>query len=343
MSPARNRRFAAISAQGAKGIRLACLALSAGMLATAAQADQHNAAGEALQLLQKVATAAQKTTYTGVFVYRSGDRSETSRITHLIEGDNEIERLEVLDGSPREVVRRNQEIRCFLPDNKLLIVERHGSRQFFPALLPGRLAGLTEYYQIRKGATGRVAGVEGQAIVIEPRDEFRYGHQFWIEPQSGLLLKATLIGDGGASLETFAFTEIRIGGPVDPEQLKPRIDAKGANWQVQHVRSNEVRADDGLWQFRSVLPGFRRQSGMKRQLRPDAPESTQYIFSDGLAAISVFIEPLAGRSREDPAAFSVGAVNVYRRQVADHQLIVMGDVPVAALRRFGDGIEPKRK
>jgi sigma-E factor negative regulatory protein RseB len=322
--------------------RVSCLFLAAGMLCTPALAEQPGV-GEALQLLQRVAAAAQKLTYTGVFVYRSGSRSETSRITHLVDGDNELERLEVLDGSPREVVRINQEIKCFLPENRLLIVERGGGRQFFPALLPGSLAGLTEYYLIRKGPSGRVGGVDGQTIIVEPRDDSRYGHQFWIEPRSGLLLKASLVGEGGVVLETFAFTEIKIGGPVDRELLKPQMEEKGRQWQVQHVRSSEVRGDDGQWQFRSVLPGFRRLSGMKRQLRPDAPESTQYIFSDGLAAISVFVEPLAGRSKEEPSVFSVGAVNVYRRQVAEHQLVVMGDVPIAALQRFGDGIEPRRR
>lgn len=306
----------------------------------AAQQQSHS---EALQLLQKVATAAQKLTYSGVFVYQTGNRSETSRITHLIDGDNELERLEVLDGSPREVVRRNQEVKCFLPESRLLIVERRGTRQFFPLLLPGSLAGLTEYYLIRKGTVGRVAGVDSVVVLIEPKDENRYAHQFWIDPQTGLLLKASLLDERGAPLETFAFTEIRIGGSLDRESLKSPLESRSGDWQVQNVRSSDVKGDDGQWLVRVALPGFRRLSGMKRQLRPDAPESTQMIFSDGLASVSVFAEPLAGRGREEPGAFTMGAVNVYKRQVADYQLIVMGDVPAAALRRFAEGLEPRRK
>jgi sigma-E factor negative regulatory protein RseB len=315
-----------------------------GLLSFPVQADQQATAGEALQLLQKVAGAAEKLTYTGVFIYQSGSRSETSRITRQIEDGNEFERLEVLDGSPREVIRRNDEVSCFLPDNKLLIVERRSARQLFPTLMPGNLAGLTEYYSIRKGSSGRVAGVASRIVIIEPKDEFRFGHQFWIEPNSGLLLKANLIGDGGSVLETFAFTELRIGGPVTKAMVQAQTEPSGTgDWQVQRVNSNELRADDGQWSFHNPLPGFRRISGMKRKLRPDALESTQLIFSDGLAAISIFLEPMAGRVREDPSAFSVGAVNVYKRQVGDHQVIVMGDVPASALRYFGDGIEPRRK
>jgi sigma-E factor negative regulatory protein RseB len=313
-----------------------------GLLAMPAMAEPQ-ASNQALQLLQKVATAAQKLTYTGVFVYQNGSRSETSRITHLIENDNELERLEVLDGSPREVIRFNEEVRCFLPENKLLIVERRNARQFFPTLMPGNLAALTEHYLIHKGATARIAGVNSQVVLIEPRDEFRFGHQFWIDPRSGLLLKANLVGESGEVLETFAFMELKIGGPISRDMLRPQMEPTSGDWQVQRVQSIEARPDDGQWLFRNPLPGFRRTSGMKRQLRTDAPESTQIIFSDGLAAISVFLEPMGGRSKEEPSTFSVGAVNVYKRQVADHQVIVMGDIPMAALRHFGEGVEPRRR
>ncbi len=312
---------------------------------TPAQAQQHQTgAGEALQLLQKVATAAHKVTYSGVFVYRSGSRSETSRITHLIEGGNEFERLEVLDGSPREVMRRNDEVRCFLPDSRMLIVEQRNARPLFPTLRPGALASLTEYYDVRKGVMARVAGVESQSIQIDPRDEFRYGHQFWIDPQTGLLLKASLLDEQGQALESFAFTELRYGAAPDIEAIKARFEAaRGENWRVQQMRSSDVKGDDGQWQLKALLPGFRRVSGTRRQLRADAPEGLQLIYSDGLASISVFIEPGAGRGGEEPRAFAMGAVSGYRRQIADHAVIVMGDVPPAALRRFAEGIEMKRR
>lgn len=297
----------------------------------------------ALQLLEKMATASQKLTYSGVFVYQSGNSSETSRIAHLVDGDNEFERLEVLDGSPREVIRRNEEVRCFLPASKVLVIDRKGSKALFPRRTSGSLAGLSAHYIIRMGSAGRVAGVVSQMLLIEPRDEFRYGHRLWIDPHSGLMLKATLVGEGGAALESFAFTEVKIGGPLDREMLKSPMEAESAQWQVQHVRSSDTRGDEGQWLFKNDLPGFRRTAGMKRQLRPNAPEGIQLIYSDGLASVSVFIEPLVEGKRLEPTSFSVGSVNVYKRQSGNHQLIVMGDVPHAALRRLGDGIEPRKK
>lgn len=299
---------------------------------------------DALQWLNRVTAAAKSVSYTGTFIYQSGAKTEISRITHLAEAGHELERLEVLDGSPREVLRDNDVVKCFLPESRLLIVERrkghHG--QTFPALLPASLTGLTEHYTIRKGSTARVAGLESQAILIEPKDDLRYGHQFWIDSGSGLLLKAGLINERGETLETFAFTDLRVGGPVDRNALKPHVDTEGGDWTVRDVRTSESRGDNSPWQFRAQLPGFRKVMGMKRQGQPDMPEMTHVVFSDGLAAISVFIEPLNGRTPET-GAFAMGAVNVFKRVAGDYVFVVMGDVPPTSLKKLAEGIEVKSK
>lgn len=299
---------------------------------------------DAMYWLQRVATAAQKLNYSGTFVYQSGSRTETSRIAHRVEGGREVERIEALDGSPREVIRNDDEVKCFLPEDRLLIIERRSPRRAFPALLPTGFGALSDHYVLRKGPAGRVAGLESQVIVVEPKDEFRYGHQFWIDSQSGLLLKAVLLDERGEVLETFSFTEIRIGGPVAPETLASRFDKSTAEWQVRHARANEARSESSGWILRSPLPGFRKVSEMKRQSGAGEPEGTHMVFSDGLAAVSVFIDTLPpGKASPQTGRFSLGAINVHKRIVGEHLLVVMGDVPPVALKRIADGIEPRRK
>lgn len=305
-------------------------------LAAQAQAD-------ALQWLQRASQAAQKLSYTGTFVYQSGGIAETSRITHLVDAAGEAERLEVLDGSPREVVRINDEVKCYMPGSRTVIVEKRPAGRSFPALLPVNFGGgIGDSYEVRKGAAARVAGLDTQSIVIEPRDELRYGHQWWVDAQSGLLVKASRIGERGEPLETFAFTELRIGGTIDREAIKPSARMKIQDWRVQQPRATDSKADEGIWNFRATLPGFRKISGMKRQVRADAPAGSHWVFSDGLAAISVFIDPLAEPAPET-GLFRMGAVNVYKRLLGDHLVVVMGDVPHVTLKRLGDGIEARRR
>jgi sigma-E factor negative regulatory protein RseB len=296
---------------------------------------------DAMDWLYRVAEAPRKLTYTGTFIYQSGSRTETSRITHVVDHGDELERLEVLDGSPRQILRVNDEVQCYLPESRLLIVEKRGAaRQTFPALLPASIAGLADHYTIRKGATGRVAGFDSQLILIEPKDRLRYGHQFWVDAHTGMPLKAGLIDERGDPIETFAFTELHIGGAVDKKALKARPEMPGDQWKVVHVSTKS--GDDDVWRFKTPLPGFRKVIGMRRQMHPGLPEINHVVFSDGLAAYSVFIEPL-GDSKPETGAFSMGTVNVYKRIADGHLLVVMGDLPPASLKSFAEGMEMKKK
>ena len=297
-------------------------------------------AEDGLTLLQRIAQGSRQLTYSGTFVYRSGGKVDTSRIAHSLVNGIEMERIEALDGSPREVTRAGSEVKCFLPDEKLVIIENRSSQRRFPALLPAGLGSLPEFYEIRGGEQGRVAGVISRAVFLQPRDELRYGHAFWMDAASGLLLKANLLGERGETLESFAFTQVKIGGPLEVDALKPRFDSERV--RVQQVRATELKPEDTGWSFRVMLPGFRKVAAMKRQIAPENPESLHVVFSDGLASISVFIEP-GGSAGEAEAVSSVGPVNVYRRQLGEHRLLVMGEVPALAVRRLGDGIEQRRK
>jgi sigma-E factor negative regulatory protein RseB len=305
---------------------------------------------EALQWLQRVAGAAQKLSYSGTFVYRNGNQSETSRIVHVASNGNQMEKLEVLDGSPREVIRHNDEVKCYLPESRLMIIEQRSTRRAFPALLPAGLGGLEGHYIVSKGSRARVAGFDSQIIRLEPRDAWRYGHQFWVDLETGILLKADMFDARGESLESLAFTELRIGEPGSPDALKPSFannpDTKEA-WQVRQARMRDIR-DDAQWLFRAELPGFRRQASMLRNIAPGAGiaahDVLHWVYSDGLAAFSVFISPLGTAGETvDAGVQSLGAISVMKRVVAGHVVVVMGDVPAATVQRFAEGIEVRGK
>ncbi len=301
---------------------------------------------EALQWLQRVALAAKKLSYSGTFVYRNGSQTETSRIVHVAGDGGPMGKIEVLDGTPREVIRQKDEIACYLPETRTIIIEQQGSRRMFPALLPVGLAGLGEHYQIRKLGAARVAGFESQIVRLDPRDPWRYGRQFWVEQKTGLLLKAEVFDARGEVLESMLFTELRIGEPVSAEQLKPSV-ASREGWQIRQARLSELR-DDGGWLFANELPGFRRQAAMVRmpaQGVVDGRETKHWVFSDGLAAISVFISPLRGGPpvTEEPGVRTQGITNTMKRRQADHLVVVMGDVPPEAIDHFMAGIGLRQK
>jgi sigma-E factor negative regulatory protein RseB len=122
--------------------------------------------------------------------------------------------------------------------------------------------------------------------------------------------------------------------------LRPRFDSERV--RVQQVRATEIKPEDMAWTFRTLLPGFRKVAAVRRQAATESSESLHVVFSDGLASISVFIEP-GGAGGEAEAIATVGPVNIYRRQLGEYRVVVMGEVPVLAVRRLGDGIERRRK
>lgn len=314
---------------------IAALALCAWLIPATALADTTR---EPLEWLGRMAAAGQRLNYTGTFIYQSGRDVETSRITHKVDANGEHERLEVLDGSPREVIRSNNQVQCVLPDQKLVIVDQGNARRAFPARLPASYAGVAENYWITLGEPGRVAGLEAQQIVLEPRDELRFGHRLWADMATGLLLKARMVDEQGEVIEQFTFTDVKIGGEIAMDELKPRF-IKNDQWKVISARGDDVRPEDKGWVLEPPLTGYALKSVVRRPVGQGRKEILHIVYSDGLAAISVFIETADGDSgKQGIGAMATGPINIYKRVVSEHLITVLGEVPMAAVRQIGDGM-----
>lgn len=297
--------------------------------------------------LKKIQVAAQRLNYSGTFVYQQGSQMRTSRITHLLEGTNEIEKLEILDGNQREYIRSNEEVICYIPESRTLQVEKRVTRDVFPAILSASPAELAAYYHVRKAETGRVAGHDCQAIVLEPKDNLRYGYKLWAEKSTGLLLRAQTLNQRREVVEQIAFTQVAIGN-IDRSRVRPSFPNTG-DWRVEHTVTTQASLDG--WSVNALPPGFRKVREVKRlvsdaqvegatTVSENAPrEIGQMIFSDGLAAISVFIEP--GSYSRTEGTLQQGALNILGKRYGDYWLTVVGEVPANAIRQVANSIEFK--
>lgn len=296
---------------------------------------------EGLVWLKKMASASRQLNYAGSFVYRSSRQAENSRIAHFVNpAGGEFERLETLDGPPREVIRTNDQVTCYLPASKTVIVEKRNPRRF-PALLPEQLTGVSDSYNIRKEGMDRVADHECYIIVLEPKDNLRYGHNFCAEAGSGLPLRARSYNEKKEPLESFAFTQITIGGNFNREMVKSRYAAKSKDWKVDRsgLPVAETPADTG-WVLVSRLPGFKKLTEFKRSIAGRATPVAHIVFSDGLAAVSVFIEPMPN-GRATQTLSHQGAVNIYTRPVAEYMVTALGEAPAATVMQIANSLELK--
>lgn len=320
------------------------LAMLAGVMAlhTSAWAEQAGgmsqdpAAQGSVQLLSQIQKAARKQDYAGVFIYQQGEMMQSSRVVHVIDGTGERERLEILDGQPREYLRHNDDVQCLLPESKTVLIEpRRGDR--FPGLLLGNPAELARHYDIRASdKLHRVADRQCRIITIEPRDQLRYGYRLCADTGTHLLLKAQTLDSSRRIVEQVAFTSLRLGAEVDPSALNSRWNTR--DWKIIEASMKPVDLASQGWRI-PAPDGFTPVMQVARAM--GQAKVSQLVLSDGLAAISVFIEPYDSQRHNHPPAGLArrGAINIYGTRVADFWLTALGEVPIATLERLAGGIE----
>ncbi|BAU48224.1 sigma E regulatory protein, MucB/RseB [Sulfurifustis variabilis] len=288
--------------------------------------------------LLRIGQAARRLNYEGTFVYQHGAQLETMRIAHRVANGVTEERLVSLTGTPREVIRTEREVRCYLPDSNSIVVEhRRANGQGFPAILPERLRDLEENYVLELGRGARVTGRPVQGLVIRPRDDFRYGYQLWADRETGLLLKADVINDKGKILEQFMFTQIAIGGDIPASAIAPQTKDAGMVWYRDAVSQPSAAP---AWRATKLPPGFKLRSSVMRKMpmRDDAVQ--QLVYSDGLATVSVFIEPLneSGPPPTGDGPTRMGALYALGRPVDSHHVTVVGEVPAKTVAMIGASV-----
>lgn len=292
---------------------------------------------DALRILEQIATAARTLNYNGTFVYQHGERVETSRIVHFVDTDGEHEKLETLDGPRREIIRNNDEVLCYYPDAKVVRSQKRVVQRSFPALLPEQLSSITEYYTVRKGRTKRIAGFDSQAVILEPKDGMRYGHKLWAETNSGLLLKALTLNEAHQVVEQFAFTQLNIGSGVTKEMINPTYQISFPEWRMDRFAHSLINESDTAWTVGDFPPGFRKILQMRRTKQGGRVDVTHMVYSDGMAAVSIFIESMPNRAVNEGLTRQ-GAINIYRRSIGDKLVTVLGEAPAATVIRIGNSV-----
>ena len=297
---------------------------------------QAQAPADGITLLRRIYEATEKLSYSGTFVYQQGDRTETSRITRLAGPGGGIERVEVLDGTPREIIRTRDTVRCYLPESQTVKVERRTDPRAFPAMLPEQVSELARNYTISRGEPVRIAGYDCEAVVLTPKDQLRYGYMLWTDVNTGMLLKARTFNHKGETVDQFSFAQLAVGN-VPRDRVKPRHQAQ--NWRIEDAAVAPANLGRSGWTMGAELPGFRKIIEVTRKLGEARPVG-QMVYSDGLAAVSVFIEPIAGRAETmRPGPSSLGAFQIYTREVANHIVTVVGEAPAISVQRIATAVE----
>ena len=287
-----------------------------------------------LNWLDRASGAAKQLNYSGIYVYHHGEHVEVMRVLHRADANGEQEKIEVLEGTPRQFLRINSDVYCHLPDGKHVRLERNATRRFFPAILPAPLGDLLEYYDAKLGGTERVAGRACQVVTLDPRDGYRYAFNLWLDKMTGLPLKSRIVNSNGATVSMFVFSEIQIGKA--PEAQLFRADLAGK--RIQNASLDKPASV--VWDV-TPPPGFQQVQEAVRSLPGKQAPVTHLVFSDGLSVLSMFVEPVNPQMQSLQGLSAEGAIGVYGRQVDGYSVTTLGEVPSMALIDTGNSVKRK--
>lgn len=292
------------------------------------------------QWLERMSGAMNQMSYQGTFVLVQGDSVETMRITHVTGDQGVRERLVSVSGPPREIVRDDSGVRWVLGDDLSVLEDNAFSRSFFPQLPLDRSDSRDLPYTLKFGQDARIAGHSARNIKVLPRDIYRYGYSLWLEKHSGLLLKWELIDSDRKSLAKLMFTDIRLGSEVDMSELKPSARLKKFNTIESELPAG--RAGSLLkprWKPDRLPPGFQLTSHRYVSAQEDGRGMYEHlVYSDGLAAVSVYVERVGGGASEGGSTERMGTMHAFSRQADDLAVTVVGDVPAITVEMIGKGV-----
>ena len=320
---------------------------------SAVQASQSpgEAKTDAVRWLERMNRSVATLSYEGRFVYLSGKSLEAMHIRHRIIDGKPRESLLSLNGIPREVIRENHTLTITTRIDGKVHKTQHPSTGKLLPLKSLEPHGLQDHYRIVAGKLSRIAGRYGMVVSLLPRDDLRYGYRLVLDNQSALPLDLTVMDSSGELVSRIMFTQLQVGGGSEPEPAElpkeetsdegpQRVAASLGPNDAQHENpapAERMDAVSSLWQFSKLPPGFEligyRRLGESRQ--------EHFVFSDGLATISAYLEPLKEGDTPFEGEARLGSINALGRHLQGQQLTVIGEVPNKTLRLLAGALQRK--
>lgn len=297
--------------------------------------------------LARMHAAAEERNYAGTLVFSAGGHLSSARVAHFRVGARVYERFESLDGRDERVFRVDEAVHTFWPGARVAVIEKLRPASPLPSATHAVEPRALDQYTLKDEGRGRIAGREAQVFLLEPRDTMRYAQRLWADAETGLMLRADVIGPDRQVLESSAFSAVELGIRPQADSVMGAVKRLEGYRVLRPVQQAAGLGDEG-WALVPPAPGFTLSDTQKRALAaPDAPADAaasmvlQAVYSDGLTQVSLFIEPQDAKRPEGTLA-PMGATATLRRRVGEHLVTVMGDVPPATLEAFARALQRTR-
>ena len=165
-----------------------------------------------------------------------------------------------------------------------------------------------------------------RVVALHPRDEYRYGYRLWIDQETYMPLKTQLCDTSGRVIEQILFSSIDLPERIPDSMFRPQIDAANYRWLRAERRVASV-GSPALWEAMRLPPGFRMATRSNQAMPGSSEPVAHLVFTDGVASVSVFVEPRKPDSRPAQGPARVGSSSAFSTVVDGHQVTAVGEVP----------------
>ena len=280
----------------------------------------------AQDLLRRMSASLRSIDYEGSFIYQQDGRTDALRIFHL-GGAEERERLVSLTGARNEIVRNDRTITCLqvgLAPTQFALRNESGLLPLTP-----NVRELGTDYTVSVAGSDRVAGYAASIVDIAPRDPYRYGYRLWLAQDNQLPLRSAIVDAKRQPLAQFMFVALDIGTKPSEADLAPAEAVAAA----ANAAGDEAINEPPAWRV-DAPAGFRLVR--TERVAGSAELAEQLVYSDGVASVSIYVEPHAPAKKADAAIAESTivrcALSIHSRDTGGLKVTALGDVPPATVQ-----------
>mgnify|MGYP002713087465 CR=1 FL=1 len=317
-------------------MRGVALILSLSLLAIPLQGSANDRGGDVRGWLQRMVNAVHSLNYEGTFVYLHSNQLESMRIVHNADEDNEKERLLSLNGVPREVIRDNASVTCIAPDAKSVSIANRVGSYGFRAVFAADVSRLSRLYDFHMLGEARVADRPAMVLAIVPRDAYRYGYRIYLDREHALPLKTDMLGQSGEALSQLMFTQLQVHTgktEIDTISLEGKEHYR---WELKKPIKTLQETNNSQWSFQDLPEGFQVILYSRRKAGQNGDDVDHFVLSDGLASLSVYVEPAADDDLRGSS--NMGTINAYGSIRDGFQVTAVGEVPAMTVQQIANAL-----
>jgi len=231
------------------------------------------------------------------------------------------------------------------------LVEPSQDRGPFLGSLPQFGADVNEFYRFESLPNSRVLGHSARVIMVNPKDQFRFGYRIWLDDNTAMPLKTQLCDPHGQVIEQILFARLDMPENIPDSDLAPSVRTEGMRWVRQGASHDPASPASSGYRATELPPGFRLTVSGEQTLGGATEPATHLVYSDGLATVSVFVEaqrePSSGaddkpRAPAEPpmqGLARVGSGYAFSTVVQGHQVTAVGEVPAQTVETIAHSVK----